>query len=160
MSLVSAPLELAAAPFKLAAGIMRAGTRAERAARAALWSTAQAMALDAVEAIVARAIEGPELRRMLADAIASPLAEELVADLLESEQLWVLVDEIARSPSVTEAISHQSMGFVEEVADRARARARSADAQMQRLARRLSRRAVNDRAEQAAATSLSNGELS
>lgn len=137
MSFMSAPLELAAVT-------LRTGAKVERATRTALSGAAYALALDLIDAALTRALEGPELRRMLADAIASPLAEELVADLLESEQLWILVDEIARSPSVTEAISHQSRGFAEEVADKARDRSRSADAHVQRLARRLGRRsAVN-----------------
>ena len=196
-SVYRAGVQLASAPLKLASTILAAGTRAERATRAALLSAAHTLALDAIDAILTRAldaeivdvvyehveasgiaqhvvqrllddrvperivehaIESPELARMLGSAIASPLVEELVTGLLESEQLWLLVDEIARSPSVTEAISHQSRGFVEEVADRARDSSRSADAWVQRIARRRARHAAADRAKPAPPTSLPDGE--
>jgi hypothetical protein len=67
-----------------------------------------------------------------------------VARLLESEDLWLLVDEVARSPSVTEAISHQGVGFAEQMAGVVRARSRTADARVERLARRVLRREVPD----------------
>lgn len=92
------------------------------------------------EQIAERALSGPELERMLAAAFKSALPEELIAQLLASEAVWMLVDEIARSPSVTEAIAHQGTGFLDQVAAKARDRSRSADVRVQRLAERLSRR--------------------
>ncbi len=89
------------------------------------------------EQVAARALAGPELQRMLATAFEGPLVEEAVAQLLESEAIWILVDEIARSPSVTEAISHQGSGFAEEMAQRLRDRSRRADARVQALAARV-----------------------
>jgi ribosomal protein S28E/S33 len=89
------------------------------------------------EQVAARALAGPELERMLAAAFEGPLVEEAVAQLLESEAIWILVDEIARSPSVTEAISHQGSGFVDEMAQRLRDRSRRADTRMQELAARV-----------------------
>jgi hypothetical protein len=96
------------------------------------------------ERIADRALAGPELERIVASALQSALFEETVAQLLETRALWVLVDEIARSPSVTEAITHQSTGFVEEVGDRARDRSRKADAWVERVVRRVSRRGDDD----------------
>jgi hypothetical protein len=65
--------------------------------------------------------------------------------LLESEDLWLLVEEIARSPAVTEAITQQSMGFADQVADGVRGRSRRADDWLERAARRALRRApAND----------------
>lgn len=90
-----------------------------------------------VEQVAARALAGPELERVLAVAFEGPLVEEAVAQLLESEAIWTLVDEIARSPSVTEAISHQGSGFVDEMAQRLRDRSRRADSRVQELAARL-----------------------
>jgi hypothetical protein len=96
------------------------------------------------EQIAQRAIAGPELARVVASVIQSELLDETIARLLEAPALWVLVDEVARSPSVTEAIAHQGTGFVEEVAGKARDRSRDADAWVQRAARRFSRRRTAD----------------
>jgi len=92
------------------------------------------------EQIAQRAFSGPELERILAAAFKTALPEELVSELLASEAVWVLVDEIARSPSVTEAIAHQGTGFLDEVASKARDRSRKADARVLKLAERLRRR--------------------
>jgi hypothetical protein len=66
--------------------------------------------------------------------------DEVVTRLLASEDLWLLVDEIARSPSVTEAITQQSVGFADQVAGGVRQRSRHADARLERAARALLRR--------------------
>ena len=63
-----------------------------------------------------------------------------MARLLESEELWLLVDEIARSPAVTEAIGQQSIGFADQVAGAVRTRSFSADDRLEGAARRLLRR--------------------
>jgi hypothetical protein len=93
-----------------------------------------------MEQVADRVLSGPELERVLTAAFQSALPEELIGQLLESEAVWVLVDEIARSPSVTEAIAHQGTGFAEQVAAKARDRSRDADSGVQRLADRLRRR--------------------
>jgi uncharacterized membrane-anchored protein YjiN (DUF445 family) len=92
-----------------------------------------------LEQIVERVLTGPELERMLASAFRGPLVEQTIAQLLESQAVWILVDEIARSPSVTEAIAHQGSGFLDQVTERARERSRSADSGVQRVADRLRR---------------------
>ncbi len=97
-----------------------------------------------VEQIVQRVLAGPEAERILAAALEGPLVEETVSRLLENQAVWVLVDEIARSPSVTEAIAHQGTGFVDQVAERARDRSRNADALLERVARRLVKRRGED----------------
>jgi ribosomal protein S28E/S33 len=97
-----------------------------------------------VEQIVQRVLAGPEAERILAATLEGPLVEETVSRLLENQAVWVLVDEIARSPSVTEAIAHQGTGFVDQVAERARERSRNADALLERVARRLVKRRDGD----------------
>lgn len=92
------------------------------------------------EQVAQRAIAGPELERVVARALESRLPEVVVSSLLESQALWVLVDEIARSPSVTEAITRQGTGFVEQVAGVARDRSRDADDWVERFAHRFARR--------------------
>jgi hypothetical protein len=84
-----------------------------------------------VEHTVARVLDGPELER---------LADQVLARLLESQELWVLVEEIAESPAVTDAITQQGFGFADEVAGGMRARSRNADAWLERRARRALRR--------------------
>jgi hypothetical protein len=54
--------------------------------------------------------------------------------------VWLLVDEIAQSPAVTEAIAQQGLGFADEVAGEVNQRTRRADAIAERVARRLLRR--------------------
>lgn len=93
-----------------------------------------------VEQLTERLLSGPELRRMVRSAFRSELPDELVAQLLASEAVWVLVDELVSSPTVTEAITHQGAGFVEQVGATTRDRSREADARLQRLAERLVRR--------------------
>ena len=60
--------------------------------------------------------------------------------LPQSEEVWALVDEIARSPAVTEAIAQQSMGFAGQMAGEVRVSSQRADAGLERMARRLLRR--------------------
>jgi hypothetical protein len=80
------------------------------------------------------------MERTVGQVIESRLLDQVVARLLESEELWLLVDEIAQSPAVTEAITQQSLGFADEVADEVNVRTRRADAIAERVARRLLRR--------------------
>jgi hypothetical protein len=92
------------------------------------------------EEVARRALDGPEVERILAAALEGPLVEETVSKLLENQAVWVLVDEIARSPSVTAAITSQSTSFAEQVVGGARERSRDADALLERVARRLTGR--------------------
>jgi len=89
------------------------------------------------ERVAERAFSGPELERVLESAFKSALPEELIAQLLASEAIWILVDEIARSPSVTEAIAHQGTGFLDQVIAKCRDRSRRGDERIQRIANRL-----------------------
>ena len=101
---------------------------------------ARALEDEAAERLMDRLASSAGSERLLTLLLGGPLPEEIVSRLLENEALWIFVDEIARSPSVTEAIQHQGAGFVDEVADRARDRSRNADAWVQRVARRVGRR--------------------
>jgi hypothetical protein len=105
---------------------------------------ARVLESEAVERLLDRLLSSPAGERLVAQVLGSPLLTETVTRLLESEQLWILVDEIARSPSVTEAITSQSAGFVDQVTDRVRVSSRDADAWVERTARRFGRRRKND----------------
>ena len=51
-----------------------------------------------------------------------------------------MVDEVARSPAVLEAMAHQGYGFADQVTGEVRDRTRTADAVVERTTRRLLRR--------------------
>jgi hypothetical protein len=93
-----------------------------------------------LERLVQTVVNSPAMERLVAQAVDSRLVDAVVEQLLESEELWVLVDEIARSPAVTEAISHQSIGFADQVAGELRSRSVKADATVERVVRRVLRR--------------------
>jgi hypothetical protein len=93
-----------------------------------------------LERVVGAALDSPVVERLAAQVIESRLLDTIVERLLDSEDLWLLVDEIAQSPAVTDAISHQSVGFADQVAGQVRVRSRRADAGLERAARRLLRR--------------------
>jgi hypothetical protein len=101
---------------------------------------ARALESEGIERLADRLLRSPGSERLLAQVLQSPLMRETVTQLLESEELWTLVDEIARSPSVTDAITQQSAGFLDQVAGTVRDRSRDADAWVERAARRIGRR--------------------
>jgi hypothetical protein len=130
-----------------------AGLDVVLASRLARESVDRVIGSTLVEQTATRVLEGPELERVLEQALESPamervvgrviesrLLDEAVDRLLESEELWVLVEEIARSPAVTDAITQQSVGFADQVAGGVRARSRNADDWVERVVRRTLRR--------------------
>jgi hypothetical protein len=94
-----------------------------------------------VERIADRVVDSPATERLMTRVIESRLLDAAVERLLESDDLWLLVDEVARSPAVADAIGHQGVGFAEEIAGTVRRRSETADARLERVARRLLRRA-------------------
>jgi hypothetical protein len=94
---------------------------------------------------LAAALESPALERALTQVIDSRLIDDAIARVVdrtiarlpESPALWSLIDEVAQSPAVREAISRQSAGFADELADDVRERSRRADDQLEGAARRL-----------------------
>jgi hypothetical protein len=91
-----------------------------------------------------RQVEAATLMALEA-ALASRIAEEAMDRALESRlasrSLDRVVEEVAQSPAVLDAVTQQSAGFADQVADRMRARSRNADAWLERKARRALRRA-------------------
>jgi hypothetical protein len=84
-----------------------------------------------VEQTTARVLEGEEFEYVVQAAVGR---------LLESDELWLVVDEIASSPAVTTAIAQQSVSFADQVAGGVRARSRNADTWLEGRARRAFRR--------------------
>jgi hypothetical protein len=126
------------------------GRRAEDTALAALDAVlASRLGAEAVDRVldselakraIGRAVERVADEMGEGPTLDSPAMDRLVARLLESDELWRVVDEIAQSPAVTEAITRQSVGFADQVAGQVRDRSRSADARLERAARRVLRR--------------------
>jgi hypothetical protein len=105
-------------------------------------------------------LDGPEVDRLATALLQSPAAELLVArlmqsglldemldQLVENKRFWLLVDEVAQSPGVTTAISHQSRSFADEVAGDVRGRSERADDWLERRVRLLARRRSRDESE-------------
>ena len=93
-----------------------------------------------LERIMATALDSPAMERLVVRVLESRLVDEAVRRVLDGEELWLVVDEIAQSPAVTEAITRQSVSFADQVAGQVRDRSRSADARLERAARRVLRR--------------------
>jgi hypothetical protein len=100
------------------------------------------------ERLLAVALASPGVERMLTQIVDSQVVDATVARVIDetaerlprSEAVWTLVDEIAASPAVTDAITQQGAGFADEVAGRVRERSKTADARLEKLARGLLRR--------------------
>jgi hypothetical protein len=120
-------------------GIRQAlGRRIEDTTLAALDAAlASRIAEEAVDRAIASRLAGHAINRVFDEG---KLVDDAVVRLLESEDLWLLVDEIARSPAVTEAIARQGVSFADQVAGGMRERSQRADARLERAARRALRR--------------------
>ena len=115
------------------------------------------LALAGLDAVLESRVAEEAVDRALASRLAEHtvdrvfdqerLIDETVTRLLESQELWVLVDSIAKSPAVTEAIARQSVGFADQVAEGVRERTQSLDMRLERAARRMARRPPRPSAE-------------
>lgn len=134
-----------------AAGRAAAGAKSRGASLASRGALAAADALlrsEFLEELAGRVIDSAAAEALVARVMRSPLLDEAVMRLLESEDLWLLVDEIARSPTVTTAISHQGVGFADEVAGAVRDRSLNADDRLEVAVRGLIRRRGRRRRDQ------------
>ena len=80
--------------------------------------------------------DSPGMERMVGRVLDSRLLDTGMARLLASEELWEMVDEIAQSPAVSDAIAHQSLSFADEMAGEVRTRSRRIDDRLARAARK------------------------
>ena len=97
------------------------------------------LALDGPRAteLAQRFLDSEGMDRLIAQVFDSRLLDASVARVLASEELWLVVDEVASSPAVTAAITQQSVGFADQVAVEVGERSRRADARLERIARRI-----------------------
>ena len=82
--------------------------------------------------------------RFTTDAISSERTSRVLERTLESDDLWRIVDRIANSPEVLDAIASATVGLTGVVADEARRRTVTADEFAERIARRILRRAPRE----------------
>lgn len=118
-------------PFHLLAPTTRLVTDAGLALLARALATQTA--LDAVDVV----LRSPAAQRAVRTAIDGPLADAGTARLLAGRNLWLVVEEVASSPMVAQAIARQGAGFADQVADEAVERTQRADDRLERAARRL-----------------------
>jgi hypothetical protein len=89
---------------------------------------------------VARVVDSPAFERLALEIARSRTVDRLVDHVLASEQLDRVVSQIAESDQVRGALTAQSAGLADEVADQLRARTMAADELLERLARSVIRR--------------------
>jgi len=147
--------------FVMRPAVVAVAAAGDAAERATLAVVDRALADGLADRVAQRLVDGPEIQRivdmaldsaaierMLTRIVASHVVQEAVervADdailrLRDSEALWGLIDEIARSPAIMDAIAQQGAGFADQVGDDIRERSRNADARLERAAWRLLRR--------------------
>ena len=96
-----------------------------------------ALESERIQESLRRGLESAGARQLIDDLFDSGLFNHFVDRLLASPGLWHLVDEIADSPAVTAAITQQSLGFADVIADELRARTRRADDWLERAVDRV-----------------------
>lgn len=101
---------------------------------------------DVLQPLLQRVIDSPEAERLMRQVVDSRLVSGFLDELPDNDELWRLVGLIAQSPPVTEAISHQSLSFADQMAGVVRKRSLNADDRVEQLARRLARRRQRDSA--------------
>jgi hypothetical protein len=94
----------------------------------------------ATERLVARVVDSPSFERLVLEIAKSRTVDRLLDYVLASEELDRVVKQIAESDEVRGALTAQSMGLVDEVADQMRARTMAADDALERVARSVIRR--------------------
>jgi hypothetical protein len=80
------------------------------------------------------------VERLLTRWFEGPLYDDVINRVLASAELWRLIDEIAHSPEVMEAITAGSASLAGEVADQVRRRTIVADDVAERITRKVLRR--------------------
>ena len=100
----------------------------------------RALASPRLAALATQVANSEGMERVVAQVIDSRLFDASVARVLATDELWRAVDTIAKSPSVTEAIGQQGVGFADQVVGEIGERTRRADVRVDNAARRWLRR--------------------
>ena len=84
------------------------------------------------ERVAAELARTGALDRLVDEALASPRTNELVDRIVQSDEMRRAIRELAASPEVREAVTRQTTGLVEELANEVRAWARRLDGRIDR----------------------------
>jgi hypothetical protein len=107
---------------------------------------AQVLETGLLDEVVTRALADDSVERtvetLLTRWFEGPLYDDVVNRVLASPELWRLVDEIAHSPEVIEAVAAGSASLAGEVAHQVRRRTIVADDVAERIARKVLRRST------------------
>jgi hypothetical protein len=103
------------------------------------------LAAPELERLLQVALDSPGMERLVSRAVQSRLTEATIARLIDdavtrlpqTQALWALVDEVAQSPAVIDAMTAQGRGLADDVATDVRDRSRGADDWLERTARRV-----------------------
>jgi hypothetical protein len=90
-----------------------------------------------VHAVLQRVLNSPGTERLIDDIFDSGLIDRFLDRLLKSDGLWHFVDEVAGSAAVLAAVSHQGLGFADQVGEQVRTRSSRGDDRLERVAQRL-----------------------
>ena len=90
---------------------------------------------ETVDMIADEVAESQMVQKITVAAIEAGEIAPIIDALLEREELWILVQTIAESPAVIDAIRQQGFGFADQVGDEVRGRSRTADEILARTAR-------------------------
>src|SRR4051794_4663221 len=116
-------------------------TAAEEAIVRAVESQAFAHTLDrvlqgpAIEEAMGRALDSPTVERALVNALDSRAIEGFWDKLLASDELQRIVEQVAQSPEVRDALRAQSVGFIGDIGRALQRAGRRLDAAFERAAR-------------------------
>lgn len=140
--------DVARAPFGVARAIER---RSRRAVADAVIATADAwlsspelerivtaiVEHEGTERLADRILDSPLARRVGRQAVDAGVVDALLDRLAQREVFWTLIDTVAGSPAVSEAIAVQSRSAVTDVVDGVRDGAAQADDWLERIALRV-----------------------
>jgi uncharacterized RDD family membrane protein YckC len=96
----------------------------------------------AVEEAMRGALDSPAVERALINAVDSELVDTVWQRVLASDEAQKLVERIAQAPEVRAAIASQGVGFLDDIRRQIGKIARRADGAIERIVRRLTRRAL------------------
>ena len=90
---------------------------------------------ETVDMIAEEVTRSQMIQKITVTAMEAGEMAPIVDAFLEREELWILVQTIAESPAVIDAVRQQGFGFADQVGDEVRGRSRTADQVIARTAR-------------------------
>ncbi|MFM8561412.1 MAG: hypothetical protein ACKOB9_04865 [Solirubrobacterales bacterium] len=90
---------------------------------------------ETVDMIADEVVRSQMIQKITVTAMEAGEMAPIVDAFLEREELWILVQTIAESPAVIDAVRQQGFGFADQVGDEVRGRSRTADQVVARTAR-------------------------